>query len=113
MKVMNSWFSGTALLAALASLTGLLPQRICASEFSLTNDQVVFTCKTKGGNLSPDTLKDKSTGQVIKLGGELFNLLLTNGDFIHSSDFVLAGTVRTEALAADPGASRFSERLPG
>lgn len=104
--------SGTALLLA-AGLAGFLPARVRAEEFTLANDQVEFTCQADGGVLAPGTLKDKNTGEVLKLGGELFSLLLTNGNFLHSADFRLAGAVQTVPLSANPAASRYSERLPG
>lgn len=47
------------------------------------------------------------------LGVEMFSLLLTNGDFVHSASFVLSKAVHTEPLTADPKASRYAERLPG
>ena len=45
--------------------------------------------------------------------GELFRLVLTNGNFINASDFKLSGPVRAEPLPGSPGASRLAERLPG
>jgi len=101
------------MLAAATCLAGFQPVQAGAAEFSLANDQVTLTCKTKGHVLLPEALKDNSSGQVMKLGNELFSLLLTNGDFVHSGDFRLVGSVQTETLDVNPGASRFSERLPG
>jgi hypothetical protein len=112
MKVVNSRFYATALILAAACFS-LLPTRASAKEFTLVNDQVTFACKAEKGALSTDSLTDKSTGQVIKLGAEMFSLLLTNGDFVHAANFKLAGSVHTEPLTANPGASRFSERLSG
>src|SRR5215469_4328503 len=89
------------------------PAPMSAAEFTLSNDQVIFSCKTKGDILLPDWLKDKTTGEAIGLGTEMFSLLLTNGDSIHSADFRLASPVHTELLTANLGASRYSERLPG
>ncbi|MCX6927080.1 MAG: enterotoxin, partial [Verrucomicrobia bacterium] len=69
--------------------------------------------KTQKKTLSPESLRDQRTGLVLPLRGELFALVLTNGGFIHASEFKLASAPHTEALAANPGASRFAERLPG
>src|ERR1700757_1782736 len=91
---------GTPPFMAAICLIALLPARMCAAEFKLANDQVTVIYKTKGGVLLPDSLKDKTTGQVVKLGSEMFSLLLTNGDFIHSANFKLEGNVRTEPLTA-------------
>ena len=88
--LMNSLFFRTAPMLALACLLSLQPVRAGAADFRLANDQVTFACQTKSGRLWPDSLKDKTMGQVVKLGTELFSLLLTNGDFIHAADFKLA-----------------------
>jgi hypothetical protein len=100
-------------VAGLGLLAGLQFSAMQAAEFSLGNGEVAVTCKTENGGLWPESLKDNQTGQTVKLGGELFSLLLTNGDFLHASNFKLVGDVKTETLAANPAASRFSERLAG
>jgi len=94
-------------------LPGLASVTVQAATVSLQNDQVVAAWKTQGKALWPLSLQDKQTGQEIPLRGELFRLVLTNGSSIPASDFKLNGPVRTEALPANPGASRFAERLPG
>lgn len=101
-----------AVLIGAALITGFPAPPRCAAA-ALGNEQVTFTCQTRGDRLVPESLKDEKTGQIVKLGPELFSLLLTNGDFIHGADFKLAGAVRTEPLTANPAASRFSERLSG
>jgi hypothetical protein len=102
------------LLSALALLlAGLTPTAIQAATVRLQNDQVSAAWTAQGKRLSPLSLQDKQTGQEIPLRGELFRLVLTNGSFLNASDFRLRGPVRTEALAANPAASRLAERLPG
>lgn len=112
MKKQLATFGTTALLGA-ALMAGFNPPHLQAREFSLANDKVAVTCQTEGDQLTPGVLTDKATGQTVKLGRELFSLLLTNGDFIHSPSFKLVGGVKEEALPVNPNASRFSERLPG
>ncbi|HUC85031.1 MAG TPA: hypothetical protein VL970_07560 [Candidatus Acidoferrales bacterium] len=122
MKIMEWWtgapglarweLGGTAWWLAVACF-GVPSNGLSAAPVALANDRVTFTCAVRGDTLWPDSLKDQSTGQTVKLGGELFSLLLTNGDFIHAADFKLAGPVRLEPLAANPGASRLAERLAG
>jgi len=92
---------------------GCLPLRGTAAPVSLANDQVTFTCTTLDGVLRPDGLQDQSTGQTVKLGGELFSVLLTNGAFLHAADFRLVEPVQALPLSAHPTASRLAERLPG
>jgi hypothetical protein len=100
---------GCSALLAVAALT----MQLRAAEFSLANDQVVFTCETKGRQLLPGAVRDKKTGQIVKLGAEVFNLVLTNGGILRAGEFKLAGQPRVEALPVNPNAARFSERLPG
>jgi hypothetical protein len=109
----GKFICGAARLLAGACLVSFQPSRARATEFALANDQVKFSCETKDGVLLPDSLEDKNTGQIVKLGNEMFSLLLTNGDFIHAADFKLAGSVDTELLKGNPGASRFAERQSG
>jgi hypothetical protein len=109
----GKFICGAARLLAGACLISLQPPRVRATEFTLANDQVKFSCETKDGVLLPDSLEDKNSGQIVKLGNEMFSLLLTNGEFIHGADFRLAGSVDTELLKGNPGASRFAERQSG
>ncbi len=89
-----------------------------AATYTLKNDQVTAIWKTEGGfisakTLAPDSVLDQKSGQKLAITGDLFDLVLTNGDYISSSKFKIVGQVRTEALTANPGASRFSDRIAG
>jgi hypothetical protein len=97
----------------LGAVLPLLAAQLHAAEFTLDNDQVAFTCASKGSKLLPGSVRDKKTGQVVKLGADLFSLVLTNADILHSGDFKLAGKPQITALPVNPAASRFAERLPG
>src|SRR5664279_2368842 len=96
-------------LAAAAACLGVAH----AEAVTLSNDQVIASWKVEHDQLQPDFVQDRQTGQIVQLRGELFSLVLTNGDFVNASNFKLAGPVRTETLAANPRNSRFAERLPG
>ena len=101
-------------VAALGVLClGLPVARLSAAEFSLANDQVTLTCQTKGGKLLPGQLTDNKTGQIVKLGTDVFSLVLTNGDILHSGDFKLSGKPHLAPLEVNAAASRYSDRLPG
>jgi len=101
-------------VAALGVLClGLPLMRLSAAEFTLANDQVTLTCQTKGGKLLPGQLTDNKTGQVVKMGADVFSLVLTNGDILHSGDFKLNGKPHLVPLTVNPAASRYSDRLPG
>jgi hypothetical protein len=109
MKPSKAYCQTGALLGAI--LFTVTPLR--AAEFTLENDKVVVTCESKGEQLLPGTLRDKQTGQTVKLGRDLFTLMLTNGEFIHSGEFKLTAPPRTMPLAVNAGASRLAEQLPG
>ena len=61
----------------------------------------------------PVALQDKKTGQTVKLGADVFSLVLTNGDILRAGEFKLTGQPQIVPLPVNPNASRFAERLPG
>jgi hypothetical protein len=110
---MNRTFaSSLAMIVVLAGVALSSPQ-VRAATVKLKNDQVTATWTTRDKMLWPQSLKDKASGETLPLRGELFGLMLTNGEVIPASSFKLVGDVTTESLRANPGASRFSERLSG
>ena len=109
MKSINL-FGGIAALLGAVVFAGT---PLCAAEFTLENDQVALTCVAKGGLLLPGALRDKKTGETVKLGGDLFSVVLTNGGYLHSSEFRLVGQPRVAPLPVNLGASRRAEQLPG
>jgi len=108
---LNRLIGGSALWLGAALLVAARP--LSAAEFTLSNDLVQVTCTTEGGRLLPGSLQNKKTGQIVRLGSEMFSLALTNGEVLHSGDFELVGEPQVRPLTANPEASRFSERLPG
>ena len=102
MKSINL-FGGIAALLGAVVFAGT---PLCAAEFTLENDQVALTCVAKGGLLLPGALRDKKTGETVKLGGDLFSVVLTNGGYLHSSEFRLVGQPRVAPLPVNLGASR-------
>jgi len=96
-----------------AVLANLFMARLHAAEFTLDNDQVIFSCQTQDGRLLPGSLQDKKTGRRVKLGTDLFSLELTNGAVLDSREFELIGQPRIAPLPVNPNASRCAERLPG
>ena len=65
--------SGIAALIMAFVLTSFSTARLHAAPFALENDQVTVTCESKGGRLLPGSLQDKKTGQIVKLGRDLFS----------------------------------------
>jgi hypothetical protein len=101
-------FSAAFLLLGLAAL---LPAS--AATFTLTNDQVVATWKIDDQTLSPDSIQDVKTGQLLPIKSDLFDLVLTNGDYLRSTSFKLVGEVKLEPLPVNADAARLAEHLPG
>lgn len=93
--------------------TSALAAPVGAETVSLENNQISASWKIHARALRLDCLQDKQSGEKIAVRGELFSLTLTNGDSIPSTALKLSGAVKTELLPGNPGASRFSERLPG
>src|ERR1039458_3044227 len=93
-------------LAALLGMVVFANRTWRATDFTLENEQVAVTCTTKDGQLLPGTLRDNKTGETIKLGGELFSLVLTNGSYLHAGKFQLVGKTRIGPLPVNLGASR-------
>jgi hypothetical protein len=109
---MNNRYRLIALLT-LAVLAFWPTTELRAAAFTLENALVTVTCQTEGNHLAPGTLTDKRTGQVVKLGADLFSLVLTNGDIVQSGQFKLTGSPRIAPLPVTPNAARFAERLAG
>jgi len=86
---------------------------LIAEDYILENDQVTLVCAVKDGRLLPGTLRDRKTGEMVRLGRELFSLVLTNGDYLHADQFKLVGKPVVAPLAVSAGASRRAEQLPG
>jgi hypothetical protein len=96
-----------------AVVAGSQSAALHAATYTLDNDRVTVTCETRGDALLPGSLRDKLTGQVVKLGSNVFSLVLSNGDVLSAGEFKLAGLPRIETLPVNPAASRYAERLPG
>jgi hypothetical protein len=99
--------------AVLLGAVAFVSPPLSAAEYTVENDQVALTCTTKDGALLPGTLRDKKTGQTVNLGGELFSLVLTNGNILRSAEFKLAGEPQAASAAPNRAASRRAEQLPG
>ncbi|MGC9942141.1 MAG: enterotoxin [Verrucomicrobiota bacterium] len=106
-------FNLLRVVAVIALATTSLSVNSRAAVFTLTNDEVAVTWRSHANTLWPDSVHDMRTGQTLAIKGDLFDLVLTNGNYVRSSDFKLVGSVQTEPLEITPGASRFAEHLPG
>jgi hypothetical protein len=115
MKILKQlkYRGGIVALFGVAVLANSQPASLRAAEFTLDNDQVTVTCKTKGGRFLSGSLQDKKSGQTVDLGTNLFSLALTNGAVLHSGEFKLIGKPRIIPLPVNLDAARFAERLPG
>jgi len=79
----------------------------------LSNGLVQATWETSDHGPTAGSLCYQPTGQSIALKGELFSLVLQDGTLLKASAMKVVGEPKTVTLAAQPEASRMSERLPG
>src|SRR5512138_3493046 len=85
-RKLGRWSTFVAVAAAC-----LWAARASAAGLTLSNDQITATWKQEGKTLRPPTLQDLATGDQVELRGDIFTLVLTNGDFLRSSGFKLVG----------------------
>ena len=109
----------TAALAAAGACAPMLSRaggtgtRYTASgdDFTIGTDAISATWSISGGGLR---LRGVSAGtSALTTGPDAFALTLTDGRTLASSQLHLIGTPTHQLLAANPGASRLAERLPG
>src|SRR5208282_1527747 len=91
-------------------LTALVPA--ARGELKLSNEFVQATWQSGGHGPTAGELLCRATGQTIALKGELFSLVLQDGTYVNASEMKTIGE-STAPLIAQPGASRYAERLPG
>jgi len=84
-----------------------------AADTSLANDFVQATWQLTEKGAATGTFVEKKTNESLRLQGDFFKLLYTDGAIRNSSDFAVVGTPRIETLDANPKASRLAERLGG
>ena len=84
-----------------------------ATSLVLSNEQITATWELDDQKFTPVTVQDNATFQRHPFLGELFSLVLTNGEFMHSASWKVVQEPRIESLAGQTNASRLSERLPG
>ena len=111
--LMNNSMFGTLQVAMILTVVGFFAPGVKAVTHTLTNGQVSVSWNTQGSQLLPPIVTDLKSDEKLELKGDLFTLVLTNGGFIHASDFSMKGGARIEPLPVDSAASRFAERLPG
>lgn len=77
------------------------------------NDAFAMTWSLDAAGLRPELIHDRRTGRKLALQGELFQIILTDGQRYVASALVREGPPQRRRLAPDPGASRLAARLPG
>ena len=95
----------TAALDTLDGLTG----------GTIENSRIAARWQMQGGHLSGLAIRSKIANgpdATLELDGP-FSLEIANTGVFRASDLLLQGAPRIEHLAANPNASRYSERLPG
>jgi hypothetical protein len=89
------------------------PLRAPAGDLTLANPAVAALWSAEGGRLRAVRFDDRRAGTSLDLGGDIFALTLADGTVLRSSDFRLDRGPISSAIAAEPRASRYSERIPG
>jgi hypothetical protein len=82
-------------------------------ELALANDLVSASWSVSDGRLTALRLIDRSSGATLALPPDVFALLLRDGTVTSSSALRVRSAPRIEALAAEPGAARLSQRVAG
>jgi hypothetical protein len=98
------------------SLAGAARSSGAGRALTLENSAISATWTLENDELRPTAFVNRLSGAALPVGNELFTLTLNeNGGSttIPASRFRIVGDPRVEELAADPRASRYSERVPG
>jgi hypothetical protein len=82
------------------------------AETTLSNDALETRWNLAPGSFN-GTVLYRPLGQQITTGKELFSLVLTDGTYVPSTTMSVVSEPKEESLPAQPGASRYSDRLPG
>ena len=92
-----------------------LTARIAISndEFVLGNDAIRAAWSTSDGTFRPARMNDVLNNSPLPVSAQAFSLTFADRTTLNASDMRLTSPPRTEALAADPRASRWAERLAG
>ncbi len=80
--------------------------------WTLTNGQVEVVWPTGGGKVCCLTVRGVGNPEALRLE-EPFSLGVGKAGVVRASDLEVKGSARVETLAADPGAARLAERIPG
>lgn len=101
--------------APVAAATRTLDARatITASDLTLGNSDISATWSVADSVVTPVRITDVLNGATLPVPAHLFSVTLMDRSVITASDMRLTTAPRTEALAADPHASRLAERIAG
>ena len=100
---------------AMTVLTLLLAFQIrgvCAEEFSLETDSLIWRGQTVG-TLRPARIQDKPNKKVLELNGENFQLILGDGTLLKASDFKPIGVPEMRKLKAEPDSPNAARHFSG
>lgn len=86
---------------------------ISADEFTIGNTAITGIWSTTGGAFRPVRMSDGINNAALPVSAQAFVLTLADKSTVRASDMRIIAPPRTEALAADPRASRKAERIGG
>ena len=84
-----------------------------ADALGLASQSLAARWHVGGGRFRAAGVEDRVNGRAVDLGGNAFTIVLKGGGEIRSSEMRVVGAPRSEALRANPRASRLAERLGG
>lgn len=114
-RVPRGWLVSALLAGTMLAATAGFAQTsnpVQAGQTRLGNPTVAATWTVQGGALAGLVVTDERNRTTIEVT-DPFSVTFKDGSTIDTRDFQLQGTLREVELAADAGASRLAERIPG
>lgn len=109
----SRFVAGATALGVFVAVDPIASAATGGTEYRLGNDSIRARFAVADGALVWSDLFDGIAQRSIPLPKELFRLDLADGTALRGRDFRLVSGPVLESLAADPGASRYAERLDG
>ena len=124
----RNFLKSAALVACVVSIVGAMAfaqgshgsdvepkvRLVGAAGGTLENNGIAAMWQIRDAHLTLLSIADRSPGASAPLTtDDPFSIELNDAEVLRASDFTLRGEPRVEHFTPDPGASRFSDRLPG
>ncbi|HPA19747.1 MAG TPA: enterotoxin [Verrucomicrobiae bacterium] len=84
-----------------------------AGRIDISNAVISISWTWANGGIRPASLRDEQAGQNIALGGEVFQVVLADGQRYAASGLAMEGEPRVREIAPETGAARLAARIAG